>query len=270
MTERLTKTFAALRAQNRSAFVPYIMGGDPDLNTSWELLDGLAKNGANVIELGFPFTDPTADGPAIQAAGQRALAGGATLDDILDLARRFRDAHADVPLILMGYANPVHRRGFEAFAAAAAEAGVDGAIIVDMPPEEDAPLRAAFAPHHLSVVRLATPTADETRLNRIVEHASGMVYYVSVKGVTGAAAAAQDVIAANLARIRTHTDLPVAVGFGVRTRTQAALIAGVADAVVVGSALVETAADAGVEAALRLAKDLSAAVRAGRAEAGAA
>ncbi len=267
MSARLSARFDALRAHDhaagRAAFIPYVMAGDPDLETSWALLDGLARAGADIIELGFPFTDPTADGPSIAAAARRALDAGTRLEDVLGLARRFRETHPETPLILMGYANPIHARGWDAFADAAAAAGVDGCIIVDLPPEEDAGLNTALAARDIALVRLAAPTSDAARLPQIVENARGMVYAVSIAGVTGAAAATDEAVAALLARIRSHTSLPVAVGFGVRTPEQAAVIARRADAVVVGSALVE-AARGGLDAALDAAAALAEAVRAAR------
>ncbi len=267
MSARLSARFDALSAADRAAFIPYVMGGDPDLETSWALLDGLVRAGADIVELGFPFTDPTADGPSIAAAGRRALDAGTTLDAVLALAQRFRGAHPATPLILMGYANPLHARGWAAFADAAAAAGVDGCIIVDLPPEEDPGLNTALAARDIALVRLAAPTSDAARLPKVVENARGMVYAVSIAGVTGAAAATDEAVAALLARIRSHTSLPVAVGFGVRTPEQAAVIARRADAVVVGSALVEAAAREGVHAALDAAAALAQAVRTARTDA---
>ena len=265
MSDRLAARFANLRADNRAGFITYVMGGDPDLETTWEVLNGLPGAGADVIELGFPFSDPTADGPSIQAAGQRALKNGVRFDDILTLATRFRAAHPDTPLVVMGYANVLHHRGWEKSADLLANAGIDGAIIVDLPPEEDADLRAALANQGVSLIRLAAPTSDSTRLARIVENASGFLYYVSVAGVTGTSAATDEAVAAGVERIRSHSDLPVAVGFGVRTPEQAAAIGARADAVVVGSAIVEALASGGPETALALTRTLSTAVRTARA-----
>lgn len=265
MTARLDARFAALKREGRAGFVAYLMAGDPDLETSWELLRRLPDAGADVIELGFPFSDPMADGPVIQAAGRRALGSGTTLARTLELAARFRAEHADTPLILMGYANPVHAMGYAPFAARMAEASADGAIIVDLPPEEDEPLRTAFAAQTLSLVRLAAPTTDETRLARVLENATGFLYYVSVTGVTGAGVGAAQAVQTDLERIRKKTDLPVAVGFGVRAREQASAFARVSDAVVVGSAIVDALAGHGVDGALKTVAELSEAVRGARA-----
>lgn len=265
MTQRLTATFDRLRAENRAGFIPYLMGGDPDLEASFAVLDALPGAGADIIELGFPFTDPTADGPSIEAAGRRALDAGVTLSAVLGLAQRFRDRHADTPLILMGYANPVHAMGEPAFAARAADAGADGVIIVDLPPEEDGALYTALHNQGLAVIRLATPTTDATRLPRVLDGAAGFVYYVSSTGVTGAVTATAGAVADGLSGLRAATRLPIAVGFGVRTPDQAAAIARGADAVVVGSALVE-AVHADTDEGLSLARALANAVHAARAD----
>ncbi len=237
--ERISVTFAACAKQGRAAFVGYLMAGDPDVEISLNNLKALASAGADIIELGAPFTDPMADGPAIQKAAQRALKAGANLTVTLEIARRFRSVNTSTPLIIMGYANPIHRMGFAAFARDAAAAGVDGVITVDMPPEEDAPLRMELAAHGLAAIRLATPTTSETRMKRIADGASGFVYYVSVAGVTGAGIGTESDISAGVDQARRLSKLPVAVGFGVRTPDQAAKFARIADAVVVGSALVE-------------------------------
>jgi tryptophan synthase alpha chain len=242
--DRISATFAACREQGRAAFVGYLMAGDPDIETSFNNIKALAEAGADIIELGAPFTDPMADGPAIQKAALRSLAAGTTLKDTLTIAKRFRAENATTPLIVMGYANPIHRMGFAAFAQAAAEAGVDGVITVDLPPEEDAPLRDALAAHGLAVIRLATPTTTENRMKTVAEGSSGFVYYVSVAGVTGAAVGAETDISAGVERARRVSNLPVAVGFGVRTPEQAAKFARIADGVVVGSALVELVREA--------------------------
>lgn len=241
---RINARFDKVRDENRAALVTYLMAGDPDLETSFAAMCALRDNGADVIELGAPFTDPMADGPAIQKAGQRSLSAGTKLSDVLALACRFRETDADTPLILMGYANPVHSMGYEAFAAAAAKAGIDGTIIVDLPPEEDAPLRAAYAGHGLAVIRLATPTTTEARMKTVAEGASGFLYYVAVTGVTGAGSADPSAISGGVAMARRVSGLPVCVGFGVRTGEQAVAMAGIADGVVVGSALVEHAGKA--------------------------
>ncbi len=237
--DRIAATFAACAKQGRAAFVGYLMAGDPDIETSFNNIKALADSGVDIIEIGAPFTDPMADGPAIQKAALRALAAGATLHSTLDIAQRFRATNTTTPLILMGYANPIHRMGYAAFAKAAAEAGIDGVITVDLPPEEDAPLRQELAAHGLAVIRLATPTTTEKRMERIADGASGFVYYVSVAGVTGAGIGAEADISAGVNQARRLSKLPVAVGFGVRTPEQAAVFARISDAVVVGSALVE-------------------------------
>ncbi len=241
---RLAPTFAALKAQNRAGLIAYLMASDPDAQTSLEALKALADNGADVIELGFPFTDPMADGPAIQAAAERALKAGGSLKKAMAQLSAFRKENQITPVVLMGYLNPIAHMGEEPFAIAAAEAGADGVIVVDLPPEEDATLRMALSARGLSLIRLATPTTDAARLPAVLSGVSGFVYYVSVTGVTGAAAPVADQAAEAVARLKRATDLPVAVGFGVRTDEMAAAIARTADAVVVGSALVETLAAA--------------------------
>ena len=244
MTSRLSTRFASLKRANRAALVTYVMASDPDDATCLAILRGLPAAGADVIELGFPFSDPMADGVSIQLAAQRALKAGGSLRKTLELAKRFRETNADTPLILMGYANPIESMGYEAFAAAMHAAGADGAIIVDLPPEEDGPLRAAFAAHDLSIIRLATPTTDEKRLTKVLEGASGFLYYVSVAGVTGVKEAQTLSVAPAVERVRKASGLPVAVGFGVKTPERAASIARVADAVVAGSVLVDEVAAA--------------------------
>ena len=236
---RIDGKFAELRQAGRKAFVAYVMAGDPDLETSYRNLIALRDNGADLIELGAPFTDPMADGPSIQRAGQRSLKAGTRLRDVLDLARRFRETDSETPLILMGYANPVHHMGYEAFATAAGAAGIDGVITVDLPPEEDTELREALDAREISVIRLATPTTSPARMQAVAHGASGFVYFVSVAGVTGAGAASPADIAAKVQKAREISGLPVAVGFGVRTGAQAADMAEIADGVVVGSAFVD-------------------------------
>lgn len=244
---RLAKRFLELSKANRAAFAPYIMAGDPDADTTARLLRALPEAGADFIELGFPFSDPMADGPSIQKAGLRALKAGMTLKKTLALAAGFRAENEDTPLILMGYANPIETMGHAAFANAAAEAGVDGVIVVDVPPEEDAPLNAALAAKGLALIRLAAPTTSDHRLVTILSGARGFVYYVSVTGVTGArAVVAEDALQA-VRRVRSFSDLPVAVGFGVKTPQSARDIARGADAVVVGSLLVDRIAAAHAE-----------------------
>jgi len=236
---RIETTFARLRAEGRKAFVAYIMAGDPDPDTSFEILCGLPGAGVDVVELGVPFTDPMADGPTIQLAGQRALAAGQTLAATLDMVRRFRVLHPEVPVVLMGYYNPIHAMGVARFLQAAQAAGVDGLIVVDLPPEEDAELCLPARAAGLNFVRLATPTTDDARLPAVLRNTSGFVYYVSITGITGAAAAQAGAVAPEVARIRAAGGLPVVVGFGVSTPEAAREIAGVADGVVVGSAIVK-------------------------------
>jgi len=268
MSTRLASRFAALKREGRAGLVAYVMASDPDHETCFEILRGLPAAGADVIELGFPFTDPMADGPSIQKAALRALKAGGSLKQTLDLARRFRETNTDTPLILMGYANPIETRGYDAFAQAMAASGADGAIIVDLPPEEDAPLRAAFDANGLSIIRLATPTTDDQRLTKVLDGASGFLYYVSVAGVTGANAATSADVRSAVERLKRATSLPIAVGFGVREPEAARAIAVNADAVVVGSAFVDEIAAGpapqAVERVLRKVAQLSEAVRSAR------
>jgi tryptophan synthase alpha chain len=259
----LTRLASAF-AQGRSALVTFVTAGDPTPASTPAILDALVAGGADVIELGMPFTDPMADGPAIQAANLRSLAAGTTTADILALAKGFRTRHPRVPLVLMGYANPMLRRGSEWFAQACADAGVDGVICVDVPPEEDDALGPALRAVGVDPIRLATPTTDAARLPAVLVGASGFLYYVSVAGITGLQQAAQGSIADAVARLKGSTDLPIAVGFGIRTAEQAAAVAGVADGVVVGSAIVELVARHGTLAAEPVrayVAELSAAVR---------
>lgn len=239
---RIEARFAQLKAENRAAFVAYVMAGDPDYATGLEILRGLPGAGADLIEVGFPFSDPMAEGPPIQRAAQRALAGGQTLKKTLAMIAEFRKADQATPIIMMGYANPLVHHGYEAFARDAAAAGVDGLICVDIPPEEADPLADALDAHELSLIRLATPTSDDKRLPVVVRRTSGFVYYVSVAGVTGVKEADAAAVAPNVERIRAASGLPVAVGFGIKTPERAAEIARVADAAVVGSALVKEVA----------------------------
>lgn len=243
-TARIDARFAALKAEGRAGFVAYVMAGDPSRDAALEILRGLPGAGADIIELGFPFSDPMAEGPPIQRAAQRGLKAGLTLKGTLDLVRDFRAGDAETPLILMGYLNPIESRGYEAFAADAAEAGVDGLIIVDCPPEEAGPLSDALDAHSISLIRLATPTSDDARLKIVAQRTSGFVYYVSVAGVTGVKEAVADDVAPAVERVRNASGLPVAVGFGVKTPERAAQIARVADAVVAGSVLVDEVAGA--------------------------
>lgn len=246
---RLSHTFAACAEQGRAALICFVTGGDPSPAGTAAVLDALVEGGADVIELGMPFTDPMADGPAIQRANLRALGAGTTTADILAIARDFRARHPAVPLVLMGYANPMVHRGTEWFAREAASAGVDGVICVDLPPEEDDVLRPALRTAGLDFIRLATPTTDAARLPAVLDGASGFLYYVSVAGITGLQQAAQASIEAAVAKLKAATDLPVAVGFGVRTPEQAAAIGRVADGVVVGSAIVDLVGEHGTAAA---------------------
>jgi tryptophan synthase alpha chain len=239
MTTRIDTRFAETAREGRAALVTFIMGGDPDLETTLALLKALPAAGADVIELGMPFTDPMADGPAIQAAGLRALAAHTNLAKVLKLAAEFRKADAATPLILMGYYNPIYVYGVPRFLAEAKAAGVDGLIVVDLPPEEDSELCLPAREAGLAFVRLATPTTDDQRLPAVLAHTAGFVYYVSITGITGAATPDYGKVAAAVARLKRHTDLPVAVGFGVKNAESAAAIAKVADGVVVGSALVD-------------------------------
>jgi tryptophan synthase alpha chain len=236
---RIEARFAALRAEGRKAFVSFMMAGDPDHETCLEILKGLPAAGVDVIELGMPFTDPMADGPTIQLAGQRALESGQTMDRTLAMVRAFRAGDALTPIVLMGYYNPIYSRGVDRFLADAKAAGVDGLIIVDLPPEEDAELCIPAQAAGLNFIRLATPTTDDRRLPKVLQNTSGFVYYVSITGITGAAAAQSADVGPEVARIKAKTDLPVVVGFGIRTPEAAEAIAKVADGAVVGSAIVD-------------------------------
>jgi tryptophan synthase alpha chain len=238
MTTRIDRRFADLKAQGRAALVTFLTAGDPDPETSLAILRALPAAGADVVELGMPFTDPMADGPAIQMSSQRALAAGQTLKKTLDMVRAFRTADDSTPIVLMGYYNPIYIYGVDRFLRDAKSAGVDGLIVVDLPPEEDEELCLPALAAGLNFIRLATPTTDDKRLPAVLANTSGFVYYVSVTGITGAAAADPGKVTAAVARIKRHTKLPVAVGFGVRTADQAAAIASGVDGVVVGSALV--------------------------------
>lgn len=261
---RLSATFARTRAEGRAAVVAFITGGDPTPADSAAMLDALVEGGADVIELGMPFTDPMADGPSIQRANLRALSAGTTTGDLLAIASAFRERHPEVPLVLMGYANPMVRRGADWFAAEAAKAGVDGVICVDIPPEQDSVLGPALRAAGLDLIRLATPTTDAARLPAVLNGASGFVYYVSVAGITGMQQAGQASIETAVERLRASTDLPIAVGFGVRGPEQAEAIGRVADGVVVGSVIVDLIGEHGAAAAPHVrdfTSTLSAAVR---------
>ncbi len=236
---RIDQKFAALKDQGKTAFVAYIMAGDPDQATSLEIMRGLPEAGVDIIELGIPFTDPMADGPTIQLAGQRALAAGQTLQKTLDMAAEFRKGDDTTPIVLMGYYNPIYNRGVTRFLQDAKAAGVDGLIVVDLPPEEDDELCIPAQKAGLNFIRLAIPTTDDMRLPKVLTNTSGFVYYVSITGITGAAEAQAADVAPDVARIKAATDLPVAVGFGIKTPETSAAIAAIADGVVVGSAIVD-------------------------------
>jgi tryptophan synthase alpha chain len=271
---RISARFAALAHEGRAGLVTFIMGGDPDQATAAAILAGMPAAGADVIEIGMPFSDPMADGPAVQAAGLRALAAGASLRRVLDLVRGFRARDRDTPLVLMGYLNPIESYGAEAFARDAAAAGVDGLIVVDLPAEEADSLGPQAKANGLDLIRLATPTSDDARLPRVLEGASGFLYYVSVLGITGTRSADDRAIEAAVARLRRHTDLPIAVGFGIKTPEQAAAVARVADGAVVGTSIVQAieksldpaakATPGTVDATLDLVRRLAGAVRGAR------
>jgi tryptophan synthase alpha chain len=246
--ERIKRRFEALANENRAGLVTFVTAGDPTPEISEAIIAGLPGAGADLIELGMPFTDPMADGPAVQVSSQRALRAGQTQRRTLEMVSRFRSQDSDTPIVLMGYYNPIYIYGVEKFVNDAADAGVDGLIIVDVPPEEDPELRVPAAEAGIDFVRLATPTSDEKRLPLLMEAASGFVYYVSITGITGTSSAETSNVAEAVARIRRFTDLPVAVGFGIKTPEQAAEIARVADAAVVGSAIVQRIVDATKEA----------------------
>ncbi len=273
-TSRIDDRFAALQAKARPGLVTYVMAGDPDRETARQILKALPAAGADVVEFGMPFSDPMADGPAIQAAGLRALNCGQTLKKTLEDIAWFRETDRETPIVLMGYFNPIYIYGVDAFLADAREAGIDGLIIVDLPPEEDDELCLPALKAGLNFIRLATPTTDNKRLPTVLNNTSGFVYYVSITGITGSASPQTDQVAQAVARIKGHTDLPVAVGFGVNTPEQAAAIGRTADAVVVGSAIVGAIKDSldsddratgeTVDAVAELVNALSQGVRAAR------
>jgi tryptophan synthase alpha chain len=244
MTTRIDRRFAALKAEGRPALVTYFMAGDPDYDASLSVMRALPRAGADVIEMGMPFSDPMADGPAIQAAGLRALRAGQTLARTLEMVRDFRAGDDETPIVMMGYYNPVYAYGVERFIADARASGVDGLIVVDLPPEMDEELCLPAVRAGLNFIRLATPTTDERRLPAVLANTSGFVYYVSMLGITGSALPDTDRIGAAVARIKAHTDLPICVGFGVKTRAQAESIGASADGVVVGTAIVNAVASA--------------------------
>lgn len=235
---RIDAKFAELKAANKKAFVAYVMAGDPNYETSLEIVKGLPAAGVDVIELGLPFTDPMADGATIQLAGQRALDVGMSLQKTLDLAIAFRKTDNTTPIVLMGYYNPIYSRGVDTFLKDAKEAGIDGLIVVDLPPEEDEELCIPAQAAGLNFIRLATPTTDNNRLPKVLQNTSGFVYYVSINGITGAAEAKADDVGPEVARIKAATDLPVIVGFGIKTPERAETIASISDGAVVGSAIV--------------------------------
>ena len=244
MTKRIEKTFEKLRAQNRAALIPFIMGYDPDAATTSAILNALPAAGADLIEIGIPFSDPMADGPVIQVAGLRALAAGATLVGILELVKQFRKTHAETPIILMGYFNPIYRYGNEKFCKDAVTAGVDGVIIVDLPPEEEQEITPYMESSGLKLIRLIAPTSGDTRVKLLSDSASGFVYYISITGITGAKAAVADVLKSKVDHLRKFTKLPIAIGFGIKTAAQVKQVAAFSDAVVVGSGLVDIIANA--------------------------
>jgi tryptophan synthase alpha chain len=239
VSARIDARFAELKKQGRAAFITFMMAGDPDPMTSLEIIKALPKAGSDIIEIGMPFTDPMADGPAIQAAGQRALKAGMTLRKTLAMVREFRRGDGTTPLVLMGYYNPIYIYGVDEFLADAGAAGVDGLIVVDLPPEEDSELCLPAMQAGLNFIRLATPTTDDKRLPAVLANTSGFVYYVSITGITGSAGADSTAVAQAVTRIKRHTKLPVCVGFGIRTPEAARAIAGRADGAVVGTALVD-------------------------------
>lgn len=271
METRIARRFAELQGQGRGGLVTFCSAGDPDYETSLELLRGLPDAGADIIELGMPFSDPMADGPSIQAASLRALKNGQNMHKTLDMVRAFRETDDDTPLVLMGYFNPIYVYGVDQFLKDAKAAGVDGLIVVDLPPEEEAELSLPAAAAGIDFIYLTAPTTDDDRMAKVVEKASGFVYYVSITGITGTASASADDIEAACKRLKSHTDLPVAVGFGIKTPQQVATVSAIADAAVVGSALVDVIADhvdgdgkakpGLVEAALEFVGDLAKGVR---------
>jgi len=251
MTTRIDRRFSELAREGRAGLVTFLMAGDPDYDTSLAIISALPKAGADVIEIGMPFTDPMADGPAIQAAGLRALKGGQTLRKTLQLVREFRKSEADTPVVLMGYYNPIYIYGVDKFLVDAKQAGVDGLIVVDLPPEEDKELCLPALKAGINFIRLATPTTDDKRLPAVLANTSGFVYYVSITGITGSATPNATRVSDAVARIKRYTALPVAVGFGVRNAQNAREIAQGADAVVVGSALIDALSDPALRAHVR-------------------
>lgn len=273
MKTRIDTRFEKLKAEGRPALVTYFMGGDPDLDTSLAVMKALPAAGSDVIELGMPFSDPMADGPSIQAAGLRSLNAGQTLNKTLELARKFRETDNETPIVMMGYYNPIYIHGVEQFLADAKDAGVDGLIVVDLPPEMDAELCLPAIKAGINFIRLATPTTDDKRLPAVLRNTSGFVYYVSMTGITGTAIADTSKVNSAVKRIKGHTDLPICVGFGVKTAEHARAIGANADGVVVGTAIVNVVADANeagksatetAEAVMALVSDLAKGVRESR------
>ncbi len=263
MNKRLCNKFTQLQKEQLTAFIPFIMAGYPDIKTATELLLSLPENGADIIEIGIPFSDPMADGPTIEQAGLKALASGANLYNILDMVAKFRNHNKHTPIILMGYYNPIYRYDLHKFSDDAASAGVDGLIIVDLPPEEEAELIPHLHNNNLDLIRLVAPTTPTARQVHITSHASGFIYYISVKGITGRNSAAEQELAVQITSLRQHTKLPIAAGFGIKTPTQAAKIAKLADAVVVGSAIIELLTTSNTEPALDLVRAMAEAIHGG-------
>lgn len=260
---RIRAAFSEVKAAGRAALIPFIMGFDGGREVTLATLDALVENGADIIEIGVPFSDPMADGPVIQAAGLRALQAGATLAGVLDIVKKFRGGNDKTPIILMGYYNPIYRFGAENFAKAAKAAGVDGLIIVDLPPEEEQELVPFLKAQQVDFIRLIAPTSAGERLKKLCASASGFIYYIAVAGITGAKSATPEELKQRIAELRTHTKLPVAIGFGIKTSEQAAALKGIADAVVVGSALVDRVSGSGtpVQAAGEFTRQLASAIR---------
>lgn len=253
MSNRISQRFATCKRGNRSAFIPYIMAGDPSPAATLAIMHALADNGADILEIGFPFSDPVADGATIQAAGNRALAEGINLQTVLNVCAEFRQKNTSTPLIIMGYANPLMQYGYGNCAAAMQAAGIDGVIVVDLPPEEEGELLPHLNAHGLSLIRLIAPTTKKERLERLLKSASGFVYVIGINGITGTGSADLDVLQQRIAEIRTHISLPVVTGFGIRTTDQARELCGIADGIVVGSALVDTLHKAGTAGAVQAA-----------------
>jgi tryptophan synthase alpha chain len=261
MSARIENTFAQLKAGQSRGLITFIMAGDPDLATTQKLLDKLPQSGADIIEIGMPFSDPMADGPTIQAAGLRALASGTKLKNVISTVASFRKKNNETPIVLMGYYNPVYHYGVEKFCLDANKAGVDGVILVDLPPEEEDEFVTVAKPHGLKFIRLIAPTTNDARLTKLVQNAGGFLYYIAVAGVTGTKSADINKLSTRAQHIASQTKLPIAVGFGIRTPQQAAATAKCCDAVVVGSALVEEIAKNGLDAGLRFVQNLSQSIK---------